>query len=444
MTGNDRMGTMSTDTAMTETRSRLPRSLYAETARERADTGPVVAPKRVDVAVIGGGFTGLSTALHLAQRGVDVAVLEANEPGWGASGRNGGQVNSGLKYEPDQIESDFGAERGRRMVAFSGDAPNLVFDLIRTHQIRCEANQSGTIRAAFTRGSADYLRRATEGWQRRGLPVEGLDRDAVARASGTDRYQFGALDRRGGSVNPLGFARGLADAAIKAGAAIHGQTKVTALSRQGDGWSVSTPNGVVTATWVVLATNGYTDDLWPGLRQSIVPVYSGIVATEPLPAAIADRILPHRSVLYEHESVTVYFRLDAQNRLLMGGRSRLRNLEGPDGFRDLTAYAKRLYPFIGDPAWSHGWNGQLAITPDHYPHLHEPAPHLIACLGYNGRGIAMATAMGGEIARRVTGTAAADLTMPVTPIKPMRLHALWPVAVKARIAYGRARMALGL
>lgn len=424
---------------------RLPRSLYAATAREAPDSPPLVGDTHVAVAIVGGGFTGLSTALYLAQLGVSVAVLDANEPGWGASGRNGGQVNPGLKSEPAQIEKDYGLDLGRRMVSLAGHAPDRVFALIREHRMRCEADQAGTIRAAFTSGSAAYLRRASEGWQERGAPVRHLDRAAVAAASGTERYLCGALDARGGSVNPLGYARGLAEAAIRAGAAVHGGTKATALSRRGTGWVVTTPRGTVTADWIVLATNGYTDDLWPGLRQTLVPLYSGIVATDPLPDAVAARILPQRNVFYEHESVMIYCRLDTSNRLLMGGRSRLRPLESPADFGDLIAYTRRLWPFIGEVTWSHGWNGQLAMTTDHYPHLSEPADHVIACLGYNGRGIAMATAMGHEIARRITGTAAADLDMPVrSALRPIRFHRLWPLGVKAQIAYGRARMALGL
>jgi glycine/D-amino acid oxidase-like deaminating enzyme len=425
--------------------SRLPRSLYAETARDAVATPPLRGDKRAGVVVVGGGFTGLSTALHLAQRGVDVTVLEAQEPGWGASGRNGGQVNPGLKHEPDEIERHFGRDLGRRMVSLSGGAPDRVFALVRELQIRCEANQGGTIRAAFSKGSAEFLRRATAGWKDRGAPVEMLESEAIARATGAGRYLCGALDRRGGSVNPLGYARGLADAAIQAGAAIHGSTRAIAVERRGASWTVVTPRGAVTADWLVLATNGYTDGLWPSLQQTIVPVYSGIVGTEPLPEHIAQRILPMGTVLYEHEDITVYYRLDVSNRLLMGGRSHLRMLESPNDFQDLIAYTKRLWPFIGNPVWTHGWNGQLALTLDHYPRLNEPAQNVIACLGYNGRGVAMATVMGGEIARRITGTPAADLDMPIkSALEPIRLHRFWPIGVTARIAYGRLMRALGV
>jgi glycine/D-amino acid oxidase-like deaminating enzyme len=426
-------------------KNRLPRSLYAETAREAVATPPLRGDKRVGVVVVGGGFTGLSTALHLAQRGVDVTVLEAREPGWGASGRNGGQVNPGLKHEPEEIERHFGRDLGQRMVSLAGGAPDRVFSLIRELQIRCEANQGGTIRAAFSKGSETFLRRATAAWRERGAPVELLEREAIARATGADRYLCGALDRRGGSVNPLGYARGLAAAATRAGAAIHGRAKAIRVERRGASWAVVTPEGTVTADWLVLATNGYTDGLWPGLKQTIIPICSGIVATEPLPKDVAKRILPMGTVLYEHEDITVYYRLDVANRLLMGGRSRLRILESPNDFQDLIAYAKRLWPFIGNPRWTHGWNGQLALTLDHYPHLTEPADKVIACLGYNGRGVAMATAMGAEIARRITGTPAKDLDMPVrSALEPIRLHRFWPIGVMARLAYGRLMRAIGV
>jgi len=426
-------------------RNMLPRSLYAETARDAVATPPLRGDKHVGAVVVGGGFTGLSTALHLAQRGADVAVLEAHEPGWGASGRNGGQVNPGLKHEPEHIEGRFGRDLGRRMVSLSGGAPDRVFALVRELQIRCEARQGGTIRAAFSKRSAAFLSSATAGWKDRGAPVELLESEAIARATGTNRYLCGALDRRGGSLNPLGYARGLAEAAIRAGAAIHGSTRAIAVERRGASWAVVTPGGTITADWLALAANGYTDGLWPGLQRTIVPVYSGIVASEPLPESVAKRILPIGTVLYEHEDITVYYRLDVTNRLLMGGRSRLRTLEGPDDFLDLIAYAKRLWPFIGNLQWTHGWNGQLALTLDHYPHLYEPARNAIACLGYNGRGVAMATAMGAEIARRVTGTPAEELDMPVrSALEPIRLHRFWPIGVKARIAYGRFKMALGM
>src|SRR5580698_3908297 len=182
----------------------LPPSLYADTARAAPATPPLQGDRRTAVAIVGGRFTGLSTALHLAENGVDVAVLEANQPGWGASGRNGGQVNPGLKHDPDQVEADFGPDLGRRMVALSGNAPKIVFDLIERHQITCSALRSGTLRSAITAKGAREVRASTEQWVRRGAPVAVLERDGVGQATGTAaRYQAAMLDRRGGQLNPL-------------------------------------------------------------------------------------------------------------------------------------------------------------------------------------------------------------------------------------------------
>ena len=422
----------------------LPASLYAETARPGIPAPPLEGDRTVSVAVIGGGFTGLSAALHLARAGVDVAVLEANQPGWGASGRNGGQVNPGLKYDPDQIERDFGPELGARMVALSGNAPNAVFDLIRQHQITCEARQSGTLRAAYAAKHAGPLRSIAEQWQGRGAPVEVLEQDAIRTATGSDRYVCAMLDRRGGSLNPLGYARGLAEAASHAGATIHGSSPALAIQRQGTHWAVSTPGGTVRAEKLVLATNGYTGDVWPGLRRSIVPVFSGIVASEPLPDHLAAQIMPERSVLYENGAITVYYRLDESNRVLMGGRSPMRDIDDPAQFAWLVRYTAKLWPDLAGLRWTHCWNGQLAVTTDHYPHFHEPAEGVVVGLGYNGRGVAMATAMGGELARRILGSPAAALDMPVTTLKEIPFHALWRSAAQARIVYGRIRDTLGL
>ncbi|HYF07843.1 MAG TPA: FAD-binding oxidoreductase [Acetobacteraceae bacterium] len=422
----------------------LPPSLYAETAAPPPDTPALEGERRADVCVIGGGFTGLSTALHLAEAGRDVVVLEAEEPGWGASGRNGGQVNPGLKFDPDQVEADFGQDLGGRMLALSYGAPDSVFDLIRRHQISCEARQEGTIRAAIGEAHAADVRRTAEQCARRGWPVRFLDARETAAITGTDRYSGAMVDDRGGDVQPLSYARGLALAAQRQGATIHGASPATGLAREGSHWRVATPRGSVVAESVVLATNGYTDDLWPGLRQSVVPVFSSIAATAPLPEEVARGILPRRASLYEAGRITVYYRVDRANRLLMGGRGPQRPIGDPRPIRYLTTYAERLWPALKGARWSHGWNGQVAMTKDQYPHLHEPAPGLIAMLGYNGRGVAMATVMGREIARRLTGTPADRLDMPVVPIRPIPFHRFWRIGVTAKMLEGRIRDRLGL
>ena len=422
----------------------LPPSLYADTAVPPVPTPALDADKNVSVAIIGGGFAGLSTALHLAEQGTDAIVLEAQEPGWGASGNNGGQLNPGLKLDPDTIEADFGVDLGRRMIAFAYNTPVFTLDLIRRLGIECEARQNGTLRAAYHEANAAAVETTAEQCIRRGMPVSVLDRTAAQQATGTDSYVRAMWDARGGDLQPLSYARGLARAALAAGAAIHGQTPAISLRREAGRWRIETPRAVVRAEKVLIATNGFTDDLWPGLRRTIVPIFSSIAATEPLPDDIARTIMPTRSVLYESGHITVYYRIDASNRLLMGGRGPMQWIKNPSAVAYLMRYAVRLWPALQGVRWTHGWNSRLAMTADHYPHVHEPGPGVLVYLGCNGRGVALASAMGQQLARRLVGGEAAEIDMPITSPKPIRFHAFWPVGVRSVVLYGRIRDRLGV
>ncbi len=425
-------------------REPAPRSLYDETARPPPATQPLPGDSSADVVIVGAGFTGLSAALHLAEAGYDALVIEAREIGFGASGRNGGQVNPGLKWEPDRLVAAFGAELGGRMTKLGAEAPDFVFDLIARHGIACEARRSGTIRAALQPRSEPALREHVRQWEARGADIDWLDRAAVAAHTGTHAYLMGSLDRRGGQLNPLSYARGLAGAAIKAGARIATQTRVLKVAREGAGWRLETPKGVVDAHRVILATNGYTDNLWPGLARTIVPVFSSIAATEPLSRAQAAAILPGRAALYELSASHAYYRVDAQGRFLIGGRGVLHPSSNMADYAHLIAHAKSLFPALAGASWSRVWNGRVAITRDELPHIHEPAEGLHIALGYNGRGVAMATAIGARVARRAVGAPAEELDLPITEIAPIKGHFAWPLAVAARLRWERARERLGM
>lgn len=418
-------------------------NLYQETAVPAAPTPPLDGDIRTDVIVIGAGITGLSTALHLSERGARVALLEAQAVGWGASGRNGGQVNPGLKHDPDVVERDFGEDLGRRMNALAGAAPTFVFDLIERLGIPCEARRKGTLRAATHAGHAARVAVSVDQARRRGAPVELLEGDALVRMTGTDRYRAAMFDRRGGDLNPLSYARGLARAAMRTGVRIHGDTRAMTLAKAGPVWRVTTETGAALAEHVVLATNGYTDDLWPTLRRTIVPLFGAVAATTVLPDALAKVIMPSRAVLYESGTVTVYYRVDNGRRLLIGGRGPMREIASVTAIPHLARYAEELWPGLRGAVWGHAWGGRLAMTRDHYPHIHEPAAGVLACLGYNGRGVAMATTMGAQLAARILDPTA-PFDMPITSMRTIALHALWPLAVRAAIVQGRIHDRLGL
>jgi glycine/D-amino acid oxidase-like deaminating enzyme len=418
-------------------------NLYQDTAEPAIATPALEGDVHADVAVVGGGVTGLSTALHLAERGAKVVLLEAETPGWGASGRNGGQVNPGLKLDPDTVELGYGKDLGSRMNAFAGAAPAFVFDLIQRHGIRCDARRNGTLRAAVRTKHAAQVRATAGQLARRGAPVELLQGSSLEQATGTTRYRLAMLDRRGGDLNPLSFARGLARAALKAGAAVHGGTRALGMTKVGALWRIRTAAGTVSARQAVLATNGYTDDLWPNLRRTIVPLFGAIAATDALPDAIARGVMPSRAVLYESGTVTVYYRVDTGQRLLIGGRGPIREISSTTAIPYLLSYARTLWPVLAQTKWTHAWGGRLAMTPDHYPHVHEPADGVLICLGYNGRGVAMGTAMGAQLAGRILNRSS-EFDMPITGMKSIPLHGLWPLAVRAAVAHGRLGDFLGI
>lgn len=418
-------------------------SLYRHQSVGYVPPGALSGGLKTSVVVVGAGLTGLSAALALAERSTDVVVLDAHEPGFGASGRNGGQVNPGWKHPPGDIEGLFGGDRAEGMISFAYGAPDALFSLTKRLGIDCEARQNGTIRAATNPRNLQDLQVLAEDCAARGMPVELLSREAVAKATGTDCYPGGLLDRRGGDVNPLKLLRGLEDAAGRRGVKIFGHSPATSIEKIQGGWRVQTPSGHVIADKVLLATNGYTDGLWQGLARSIVPVFGAIAATDTLPTSLAEAIMPSRTALYESGRITVYYRVDVSNRLIIGGRGPMRPIGGVHEISHVTAYALYLWPDLARLSWTHCWNGQLAMTEDAWPHLHELAPGIWSCLGYNGRGVALSVALGPRLADLLLGMER-EIELPVTDMKTIRLHAFWPLGVAWHVAIGRLKDRLGL
>ncbi|KUZ75746.1 NAD(P)/FAD-dependent oxidoreductase [Burkholderia ubonensis] len=418
--------------------ARWPGSLWAATATAAPDTPALDASASCDVAVIGAGFTGLSTALHLVERGASVRVIDGAQPGWGASGRNGGQVIPGLKYDPDELVRRFGETAGERLAGIVGSAADTVFDLIARHAIDCDARRNGWIQPAPTGAMLDTVARRAQQWAARGAPVEMLGRDDVARRLGTRAYAGGWIDRRAGSVQPLSYTRGLVRAAQARGVVVHGLTRAVGLTRADGRWRIETAQGAaLSSDRVVIATNGYTDGLWPGLRQSVIAANSFIVATQPLAPDIGRDILAGGEVASDARRLLLYFRRDAAGRLLMGGRGPFAEPRAASDWRHLERAATLLYPQLKGVGFEYRWAGRVAITADFLPHVHEPVPGVMIALGYNGRGIAMATTLGKHLAAHLSGDARLPLPFHVTPIRPIPFHGLQRFYIAAGVAWYR-------
>ncbi|WP_321373754.1 NAD(P)/FAD-dependent oxidoreductase [Pseudomonas extremaustralis] len=411
------------------------KSLWSATAPSVVPTPALSESVKVDVAIVGAGYTGLSTALHLAERGVSVCVLEANEPGWGASGRNGGQVNPTLKYDPEQLVRMYGPERAEPLISTVSNSADLVFNLIERHGIDCAPVRKGWMQLSYTDKGVAGLHARADQWARRGVPVQRLDAAAVASRLGSQAFAGGWLDGRAGAIQPLAYARGLVSAALAAGAQIHGHSAVAGLQRQGTGWQLHTAGGAqVTADQVVLATNGYSGNLWPGMAQSILAANSFIVATKPLSGRAADSILPGQETVSTAQRLLLYFRKDNHGRLLMGGRGLFNDPTSPTDFAHLERSLALLFPQLGPLEFEYRWAGRIAITRDFMPHVHEPAPGLTLALGCNGRGIALCTSLGQQLAGRLCDSRA-EFVYPVTPLQRLPLHGLQRFYIGAGVAW---------
>jgi len=396
-------------------------SLWQKTAIGNFQYPALISDTTADIVIIGGGFTGLSAALHLSEADKSAVVVEANEIAWGASGRNGGQVNPGWKILPSEIEPHYEAGRGKRVLELIDGACNLVFDLIDRHNIECAPRRAPFFRAAYGESGINEVEEWVRQWGAVGAPVTLRDDTQTHALMGSTFFHGGFEDARGGSLQPLSYAHGLARTAEKAGARVFANSRARRIERNGSGWVIVCENGAkVRAQYLIVATNGYTDDLWPGLRQQIVPVASLQAATKPLPKGVLATLLPGGHHLSDTRAAMIYCRMDETGRFQIGGRG---NAFAPcvqqADTRHLQAEAIRIFPQLENIEWEFEWGGLVAMTKKHRPNLIELDDNAYAAMGYDGRGIAMATTMGKQLAELIGGE---DVALPREKLSPFVFH----------------------
>jgi len=389
LTANDRLG-------------EHPRSWYAATADASPPYPPLDGDEAADVCVVGGGYTGLSAALHLAQSGYSVVLIEANRVGWGASGRNGGQLGAGQRQDQDWLEKAAGKDRARALWDLAEEATALVRTLIDRHAIACDLRPGIVYAAHKPRHVADYHayaeKLARDYGHHRTIP---LDRSEVALALGTEVYHGGLHVLDGAHLHPLNYALGVARAARSAGVRIFERSRM--LRRTST--RVETARGAVTARHVLIACNGYHADVESAVAARVMPINNFIVATAPLGAARARALIPGDVAAADSRFVVNYWRMTADHRLLFGGGETY-------GYRfpaDIAALVRRpmarVYPQLRDVALDYAWGGTLAITTNRMPAFQRLGPDVFSAAGYSGHGIAIATLAGKLMAEAVAGTA---------------------------------------
>ncbi|MCP3688304.1 MAG: FAD-binding oxidoreductase, partial [Gammaproteobacteria bacterium] len=374
-----------------------PHSYYSATQNRQLDAGPLDGSHRTDVCIIGAGYSGLSAALHLARRGYQVTLLEARKIGWGASGRNGGQLGSGQRKDQWYLEKKLGRPDAAKLWQLAEDSKNLAKSIISDYQIDCDLKLGiahPDHKLAYVEESRKYVDHLRN--QYAYDSIEYLDQQTMAEVTGSDNYYGGNLDHGSGHLHPLNYVLGLAAAAQQNGATLHESTIVEGY-QPGKPNRVNTNRGVVSADAVILACNGYIGKLEQRLAGKIMPINNFMIATEPLDEVTANSVNPRDVAIADSRFVVNYYRLSADKRLLFGGGENYsRNFPA-----DISSFVRKpmleVYPGLADKRIDYAWGGTLAVTLNRMPHFGRlNNSNIYFAQGYSGHGVAMAT-LGGKI-----------------------------------------------
>ena len=361
-------------------------------------------PRETQVVIVGAGYAGLSAALELAVLGLDCLVLDTNEPGFGASTRNGGMVSGGVNVGKRYISKPMPADKAAPFMADAADAFTLIEDLITKEKIDCGWTKAGYFLGAWCQSHYDDMAKKVEALNAAAksdcfLVPQERQREEI----GSDYYRGGMVVGRAAHIHPALFFKGLLGLCQKRGVKIASRTPVTKLTQTATGWSVETPRGTITAGDVIIATNGYTGDITPQLKRRVVPVGSYIIATEELPPDLAASLSPKNRSIADTRRVLTYYRMSPdKKRLIFGGRAKFGHTDPVDTAPILYQFMMDRYPQLKGVTITHAWTGNVAFTMDEMPHMGK-FDNLHYALGCNGSGIAMMTYLGQQTARKVAG-----------------------------------------
>ena len=382
-----------------------PDSYYFATAVGARDYPPLSGNRKADVCVIGGGFTGLSAALNLAEQGLDVVLLEAERIGFGASGRCGGLVGSGQRKDVLETEELFGLERSRQLWDFSEAAKTEIRERVEKHEIACDLTR-GQLVGVHKKSYLSWPEELSDALSDRySYPFCGaLSEEETRERVAAKGYLAGLYDSEALTLHPLNFTLGLARAAAEAGVRIYEGSRVRRYSHS-DPAKVETDDGTVDAAFVVLACNGYLGKLEPRVAGKIMPINNFMIATEPLGEERARQLISGRFGIHDTRFVVNYYRLSSDHRLLFGGGENYRSGFPGDIVKFVRPYMLELFPQLKDVAIDYGWGGTLSVTVNRLPHFGRLQPNVFFAQGYSGHGISTAVFAGKVIAEAISGTA---------------------------------------
>lgn len=412
-------------------------SWYAATAKHSPDRPAFQGHARADVVIVGGGYTGLSAALHLARRGYSVAVLEAARVGWGASGRNGGHVGTGQRSDQQTLERLVGQEHARALWELGQEAVDLVCTLIDEEQIDCDLRE-GNLDVAHSRAAARELRDEVEHLQSAYAcdTLSYVDGAELAALTSAAKMFGGALNTAARHLHPLNYCLGLAAAAEASGARIYEDSRVTHYV-EGEKIRVRCARGQLDCDFLILGCNGYLGKLEPRLAGQIMPINNYVVATEPLDEDTAKRLIRDDCSMSDTRFVINYWKLSADRRLLFGGGESYSSRFPRDIRGFVRPHMLRIYPELADTSIEYGWGGTLAITLNRMPALGSLSPRIYYAQGYSGHGVPIATLAGKLLSEAVAGTAERfDVMAGVpTPRFPGGTLLRWPALVVGMLYY---------